>query len=305
MRPVTMQYLFPKIPLGTRLGLYAGFGVAGIAMLVLGPRVLAAGSGIAGVALLATGGLFVSARHYRNKPVDLGFEDWRPASMTEFNRILANLERTQKAKLPVLYRRGCGVTIVALALFAALFVLASELRTVSRFIVAGAALSYPLLLTGHVRLWTPAELKMRIEAFRAIASSAETAAPDLQLVVTPYLRLDKDKEGRQIPEDVRLLLEPRRKPEDFVGVQFQVAINKGPNGSVPYLYAVFLCRGTGKSYERFSALRADGFEVEPGSDAEYGFVVLRQDTASGGYHTGPEDCRRLLDVVTRALAEAA
>ena len=300
-----MQYIFPKIPLGTRLGLYAGFGVAGIAMLVFGPRALAAGSGIAGVALLVAGGLFVSARHYRNKPVDLGFEDWRPASMTEFNRILANLERTRKAKLPLLYRRGCGVTIIAVALFAALFVLASELRTVSRFIVAGAALSYPLLLTGHVRLWTPAELKMRIEAFRAIASAAEKADPGLQLVVTPYLRLDKDKEGRQIPEDVRLLVEPRRKPEDFVGVQFQVAINKGPNGSVPYLYAVFLCRGTGKSYDRFSALRAEGFEVEPGSDTEYGFVVLRQETSSGGYHTGPEDCLRLLEVVTRALAEAA
>jgi hypothetical protein len=302
MLVVAMKYLFPKIKLGTRLALYAGLGALGVATLVFGPRVLAVGSGPLGVALLIVGGLFVSAHHYRNKPLDLGFEDWRPASMAEFNRILTNLEKTRKAKLPLLYRRGCGVAVISAMLLVALFVTAAQLQMVSRFIVAAAALSFPLLLTGHVRLWTPAELKMRMDAFRAIVAATEKADPELKLVVTPYLRLDKDKEGRQIPEDVRLLVERRRKAEDFMGVQFQVAINKGPNGAVPYLYAVFLCKGKGKSFARFSALQADGFEVEPGADAEYGFVVLRQETSGGGYHTSGPDCAKLFDVVTKALA---
>jgi hypothetical protein len=156
-----------------------------------------------------------------------------------------------------------------------------------------------------VRLWTPAELKMKMDAFRAVVSAAEKADASLKLVVTPYLRLDKDKEGRQIPEDVRLLIEPRRKPEDFMGVQFQVAVNNGPNGAVPYLYAVFLCKGKGRSLSRFSSIRAEGFEVEPGADGEYGFVVVRQETSHGGYHTSPEDCNRLVEVVAEALAGAA
>jgi hypothetical protein len=301
---MTMQYIFPKLTMGARLALYALFGALGAAVLVLGPRVLPIGSGLLGVALMSSGGLFVSARHYRNKPADIGLEDWRPASMTEFNRILANLERTKKARLPLLYRRGCGVAVIVAILFVALVSLATQWRIVSRFLVAAAALSYPLLLTGHVRLWTPKELKMRMEAFRPVAAAAEKT-DTLGLVVTPYLRLDKDKEGREIPEDVRLLIEPRRKPDDFVGVQFQVTVNNGPNGAVPYMYAVFLCRGTGGSYTRFSALEVDGFEIEPGSDTEYGFVVLRQETSAGGYHTRPEDCVKLLEVVTRALAEAA
>ena len=44
------------------------------------------------------------------------------------------------------------------------------------------------------------------------------------------------------------MVEPRRKPADFLGAQFQVAVNNGPNGAVPYLYAVFLCRGKGPTY---------------------------------------------------------
>jgi len=84
----------------------------------------------------AAGGLFVSARHYRNKPLDLGFEDWRPASMTEFSRIASNLERTRKAKLPLIYRAGCGIAILAAMLFVALITMAAELRVVSRFIAA-------------------------------------------------------------------------------------------------------------------------------------------------------------------------
>ena len=301
---MTMQFLLPNIPSRTRFVAYAAAGVLGILVLVLGPRVLPAGTGVLGIAILATGGLLVSARHYRNKPVDLGFEDWRPASMTEFSRILSNLERTRKAKLPLIYRAGCGVSILAALLIVALIAMAAELRVVSRFIAAAAALCYPLLLTGHVRLWTPTELKMKMDAFRGVATAAESSDGELKLVVTPYLRLDKDKEGRQIPEDVRLMVEPRRKPEDLVGVQFQVAINKGPNGAVPYMYAVFLCKGEGSSFQRLSTLRSEGFEVEPGKDGEHAFVVLRQETSGGGYHTSPQDCARLFGVVKQALAQA-
>jgi hypothetical protein len=314
---VTIHYIFPNLELRARLALYAAFGLVGIAM--LGPRFLPVGSGVLGVAFLVAGGLFVSAKHYRNKPLDLGFEDWQPASMAEFNRILSNLEKTRKAKLPVLYRRGCGVAVICGLLFFALMLAGVGWSTISRFVVAGAALSYPLLLTGHVRLWTPAELKMKMDAFRPVVSAAEPTVsprepvvsaaekPELgpTLVVTPYLRLDKDKESRQIPEDVRLMVEPRRKAEDFMGVQFQVAINNGANGKVPYMYAVFLSKGKGTSFQRFSELRVDGYEVEPGSDDQYGFVVLRQKTSGGGYHTTKGDCLKLLDIVTKALAGAA
>jgi hypothetical protein len=37
------------------------------------------------------------------------------------------------------------------------------------------------------------------------------------VVITPDLKLDKDKEGNQNPEDIRLMVEPWRKPASGVG----------------------------------------------------------------------------------------
>ena len=123
--------------------------------------------------------------------------------------------------------------------------------------------------------------------------------------VTPHLRLDKDKEGRQIPEDVRLMVEPRRKPEDFLGVKLQVALNNGPNGTVPYLYAVFHCRGKGPTCEAVSRMDFGDMISETGGDDEYGYVVVRQQTSGSGYHTDAGDCRRLYALVRQRLIELA
>ncbi len=87
-----------------------------------------------------------------------------------------------------------------------------------------------------------------------------------------------------------------------VGIQMQIAVNKGPNGKVPYMYAVFLCRGSGVSFQKISKMDFRAFIREPGGDEEYGTIVIRQKTDSGGYHTTPLDCRRLYLTVTSKLA---
>jgi hypothetical protein len=142
---------------------------------------------------------------------------------------------------------------------------------------------------------------MKMERFKTVLNAANKSSKEF--IVTPYLRLDKDKEGRQIPEDVRLMIEPRRKPRDFVGVQLQVAINNGPNGAVPYMYSVFLCKGKGATYR---ILRDAGFGSmvkEPGGDEEYGYIVVRQRTSGGGYHTDSQGCLRLFEEVKKGLQE--
>jgi hypothetical protein len=139
----------------------------------------------------------------------------------------------------------------------------------------------PILSSGTVSVWIPTELKQKMECFQPILS----AAAQQGIVMTPYLRFDKDKEGRDIPEDLRVMVEPRRKPNDFVGIQFQVTFNNGPNGKVPYMYAVCITRGGGPTFHRVSQLSAAGFVVEHKQPGEYGSVVIRQETYADGYET--------------------
>jgi hypothetical protein len=157
----------------------------------------------------------------------------------------------------------------------------------------------PFLLTGNVKLWSPQELAFRMRVFDPILSSEQAEGGDI--VITPYLKLDKDREGHEIPQDIRLMIEPRRKPADFLGVQLQVAVNKGPNGNVPYMYAVFLCHGKGETFQKLSSQRFEDFVKEPGGDKDYGYVVVRQQTSGTGYHTTDSDVRRLYDFVKHKL----
>jgi len=291
-----MTYLIRGIPLSLRLTLFALIEAAGIAV-----QFLVSGGLVPGTAIMAAGLLLTAARGYTNKPKDLGYEDWKPVSTAEFERIRSNLTRAGKLRLP-LYYRGLGIgtfAVLGIGAVIASWFLASASGSFLPFVAAldTMVVAVPLFFTGLIRLWTPAELAMKTKAFTPVVDRD----PGQGLVMTPYLRFDKDREGRQIPEDVRFMLELRRNPEDFVGVQFQIAVNTGPNGKAPYMYAVFLCRGKGETFRRIARTDFGSFIVEPGGDEEYGTVVVRQQTSGTGYHTDARDCRRLLDTVTSSL----
>jgi hypothetical protein len=291
-----MKYVIPKVAFPARLAAFAGLAAVGLALQVLIPD----GYGFfPGILVMVPGLLFVAAKNFRNRPMDIGKEDWQPVSVREFDRIKSNLQLTKEKHYAVIYRTGFGVFIfIALAIFS--FILWSgDLPLGALVVFDGLVLLIPFLFTGNVSLWTPTELAFRMRVFDPILSTEQAEGGDI--VITPYLRLDKTKEGQQIPEDIRLMVEPRRKPADFLGVQLQVAVNKGPNGNVPYLYSVFLCRGKGDTYQALSALRFDDYVREPGGDKEYGYIVVRQKTSGTGYHTTEADVRRLFAMVKEKL----
>ena len=291
-----MRFIIPRIFFPARLVILAGFAVLGFGLQVLMP----AGVGFfLGTILMVPGLIFVSAHSFRNKPMDVDQEDWSPASVREFDRIKSNLQLTRQKSFSVIYRPGFG-WFLAVVLAVASAVLAMSLRPFAALMTFDAlVLMVPFLLTGNVKLWTPQELAFRMRAFDPILSTEQAEGGDV--IITPYLRLDKDKEGHEIPEDIRLMVEPRRKPTDFLGVQLQVAVNKGPNGSVPYMYAVFLCRGKGETFQKLASMRFDDFVREPGGDKEYGYIVVRQQTSGTGYHTTDSDVRRLYEMVKEKL----
>jgi len=290
-----MKFAVGKFPFGVRLGFFVAFAVGGAAVQYLVPG--AAGVFL-GLLVMLPGVVLMWMRNYRNKPLDLGFEDWQPVTAAEFNRVRANLSATRKQKFSPMHRGGLGVLLVCAAGALALFVGIGSGGMVGIAFLDAAVLLLPFAFSGNVSLWTPHELAFKLACLEPLAATEPEGG---RIIVTPYLRLDKDKEDRRIPEDVRLMAEPRRKPQDFLGAQFQVAINNGPSGPVPYLYAVFLCRGKGPTFQAVSQMDFDNFIREPGGDKEYGYVVVRQRTSGGGYHTKPEDCRRLYALVRERL----
>jgi hypothetical protein len=281
-----MTYMFkPALKPWLRLTLAFVLAVAGIALQICVHWLL-------GCLAVFGGGMFLWARGFTNKPDDIGLEDWRPVTWKEIDRITENLagSLTLRKQLPFLASMRGAFVFSGIFILLAFISLMAESEFMAVAWLDGLLFLAVPLFTGTVQIWIPRDLMLKMACVRWTLGYKR---PDW-LVITPYLRLDKDKESHQIPEDVRLLLERRDKAADMIGIQMQVAINNGPNGAVPYLYAVALTRGTGATYQKLGKTHFQGYVTEQQTSGEYGTVILRQDTSGTGYCTDESDCGRLL-----------
>jgi len=296
MIPVTIPYRIAGLSTESRLVIYSIISAIGILIQVFAPQFRTTG-----ILLLLLPLPLLSAKPWTNKPKDLGEEDWQAVSDAEVDRIAQNFKDARSIRIPLWYRPGFGIPFtIILAILSLMF---GFHRTVPGLLCLNALLLFwPVLYFLKIKIWIPKQFEMIMTAIQA----ARTVPLPPSIRCTPYLRLDRDKEGLRIPEDCRLMYEIRNKPADLVGVQVQVAINNGPNGPVPYLYAVVLTHGQGSSWKRAQTLRLNRhFVVEAGGDAEYGTVVIRQNTDNGGYHTTKDDCRGLIQTIITVLEALA
>lgn len=258
----------------------------------------------AGLVLLIPAWLLLAMKNIKNKPDDQGLENWRPVGSAEIHRIADTLSQTKKLQRQI---SGPGCLLIfgwfgsfILAVLFRFFADYSVFSHISLAFLDFGLFTVPAVLSGNVHLFMPYELNMKMDHFLPLMN--ESLPPGY--ILTPYVRFDEDKEKKEIPEDLRCMLELKRKPEALVGVQLQIAINKGPNGNVPYMYAVVLMRGrSSQLYRTFASISVAGYEIEPGGDDQYGTVVIRQKTSGTGYHTKADDCRRLFAIVLKALQQ--
>ena len=288
-----MDYEFSsmKLSLSARLALAAGlFSVGALLQVFFGWGLLP------GLIAIVLGYLPLRLKPITNKPADQGLEEWRPVSMAEIDK-LADTLRESKA----IFGKSIGGSVLMVMLAGAVAIAAGVSLAfspdLSLILADGLLFAVPAMFFGRVKAFVPHVLSLKMPCFQALFAER---IPE-HVVVTPYLRFDKDKNGGDVPEDIRLMIEPKRKPDDFVGVQVQAAINKGPSAEVPYLYAVILTKGKGASYRRFEDLRASGYEIEAGGDEAYGSIVVRQETSGTGYATKPSDCVRLFNLICGML----
>jgi hypothetical protein len=289
------DFRFFKLGAASRLALSGGLFAAGIAL-----ELALRSTFLPGALVLLAGWLPLMLRKASNKPDDQGLEEWRPVPMSEVDRLDDGIRESRKLRRKTASYGSIAALALGVPAFFIVLVgsLASDRTDIAFVAVNAAVLLAPAALFGRIKVFTPSEIAMKMASFRALLSDVVPEG----VIVSPYIRFDKDAAGGDVPEDLRILLELKRPPADLVGIQVQAAINNGPNGAVPYLYAVVLTKGkAGPSYAVAQRVRAEGFEVEPGGDKEYGTVVIRQSTEDGGYATAPDDCLRLMKVCLKLL----
>ena len=252
----------------------------------------------------------ISAGNSKTAPMQAG--SWMTVTMTELDRLRDRIRATKKIKIPKIYSPAFAVIISFFSVFF-LFSFFMIIAIVTDYIAAGFFIAlelylifFPFLWFARIEKWTPG-ISGKIEAFGPVFDGE--LPKKIQLLPMFFNGPDDT-----VPSDIRLMLVPgpgaaQELKDELVGAQFQITYNKGPNGEVPYMYAVFITKGKGKIWQSLANTGASGYVTEPGSSTEdgtvYGTVVLRLDTKSrsDGYHTNKNDVKKLLGLVTRALEQ--
>ena len=308
-----VEFLHTRLPLRARfvVALFC-YTLAALlqVMLVKGGSIPLTVFRFAGMGLLVIPLWFLKARNFSNKvPAGRATKQegtWTTVTMTELDRLTDRIAATRKLKIPAFYNYSLGLILTFLSIFL-LVPIGAIIGAAGLFAIVDLYLVFfPFLWFARIEKWSPA-ISGKIDIFRPVL---EAELPKT-MVLAPMFLFDGD--GRdQMPSDIRLMLAPgtlaaQEVRDELLGAQFQITYNKGPNGAVPYMYAVFITRGKGRIWQFLKNIRLIHYVTEPGSSTEgdvvYGTVVLRLDTKSrsDGYHTHESDVRELVDMAVRTL----
>jgi hypothetical protein len=147
-------------------------------------------------------------------------------------------------------------------------------------------------------------LRERIDSLTVALDALGTyTSPPCQ--VQPMFLMAGDGEG-QVPIDARVFIRFPDGPEDFLGLQLQVAINNVQGTRYPYLYAVLVARESYGLIERYhdEIHELTDLTVDTSRDRDEGVeaLVMRQPTTEdSGYHTS----RSMVKIIARVGWEAA
>ena len=328
--------LAPRLAYASRLAVVAGFLVFGLAVqLLVSPWV--------GWGLLLVGALFATTRGVRNKPSLQGERHWEPVTLDEFQRVLDTAEKSRHwARSIFNLASGRGVLSWLAALYCILTVAAAfgeggRLHPLGPLFLLGqvvdkgltlaqkvwlldaGALAVPIWLSGLLTTWAPEELLLKVKCLleaaqyiQGLGSLAGRLQPQMEVTTPPREAAAKKKRGlpeaepqRQLPHDVRLQVRFDNAPEDFLGVQVQLSINR-VGAAYPYLYCVLLARPAFGLRTRLGDVSTVGKEVvEYSVEKDVEVAVCRQfTTRQTGYHTDYSDRQRVLGTAM-ALAQQA
>jgi hypothetical protein len=172
------------------------------------------------------------------------------------------------------------------------------------FAADAVVLFVPHWITGTRRGWRPLELRQQIQSLETALGAIERyKEPPCQ--VQPMFQLAGSGKNRT-PVGARVFIRFPDGPEDFLGLQFQVALNDVQGTKYPYLYAVIVAkRSFGLLQNHLPAVThtATSLTVEPSHEEDVEVIVIRQHTTKQtGYHTDSAAVRRIGQAAWQSVA---
>lgn len=304
-RHLLQFYILPRIPYGIRLAAAVGLIVCGLGLQFLSPS--GAIVPYVGVGLLLAGNLLLLVRGYDLTPKGLRKTRWEKTTHDRFAEV-RRLEGQVRwwdetfADITCVLGVFCLVVIAA-GVLAVAYVLAERFgqeQWATLFVADAVALVVPHWLTGTRKGWRPTALRQQIGALEtAIATIDQYKEPPCQ--VQPMFEV-AGGETTCAPVGARIFIRFPDGPEDFLGLQFQVALNDVQGTKYPYLYAVLVAKELfglrERCHARIKASAGKGIKIEVKREDDVDVIVIRQQTRgrNKGYHTKDKDIRRIAQV---------
>ena len=331
-RHLLQFYVAPKMGYRTRLALGVGLVLAGILAQCVWPGDSIGLLLVFTLPFLLCGNIFLLVQGYDLTPGHSTRRngEWQKTTRDRFAEA-RKLEDRVKGWDETIVDITCVTGFVSLLALIALLAFAVFMLSVSLgndswaliFVADAAVLILPHWITGTRRGWRPAVLRQELNALETALSVIDRKKePPCQ--VQPMFEM-VGKGDNQTPIGARVFVRFPEAPEDFLGIQFQVAINNVQGTKYPYLYAVLVAKKSfGLLGEPLTEVRdllkkskqkATGFlgllglddtgslTVERSSEAEVDVIVVRQRTTKkSGYHTDAAAIHHLTTAVWQATA---
>jgi hypothetical protein len=314
-RHLLQFYVAPKLEYRRRLAWASALILAGLGIQFLVPFESVVVMLVISVPLLLVGNSFLFVRGYNLKPAAMNKRpEWEKTTRDRFQKtrqIEQQVKRWDESFTDLTCVSGAvGLALVLMASGVIWIVIWTQpmLRFWAPVWVADAAvLLLPHWITGTRRGWRPIALRQQIDALETALKVLEKyESPPCQ--IQPMFEMVGEKKQR-VPRAARVFVRFPDGPDEFLGIQFQVALNNVQGTNYPYLYAVIVARpefGLLTDYlpkvqatlesrqartatgwlDRLRAKRPGKLTVESNRESEVDVIVIRQTTTkNSGYHT--------------------
>ncbi|MDX9973771.1 MAG: hypothetical protein RBU21_12370 [FCB group bacterium] len=257
----------------------------------------------AGLVPLFLGVLLLLPKGYDNSvSLKAANKDWRPAKRAEVERILelnAQQKRWDSDAFDITSGKGLGMLVLTVI---AMFLLLGYLERLgtsdqTRLMVAAnaAVMLIPFWISGVRFILKNDKLVVKTKMFLNMETRFDTEKRDGEEFGYQLQTARAIKGTGEVPRDVKAVVRFAKGPEEFLGLQMQIAINSVQGKDYPYFYCVLVGKESiGETMENRIERPPSDIVLEPKyQDGVYVAVIRQKTTKNSGYHTNSKAAAKI------------